>query len=179
MKHKKNIAHICLLALFFLVIVMPSLMAQEASLSRYLPAKALVYLESNNLSGQLEKLLKSDFANNFEGTQAYDDFTRSKLYNKLEDRITNLENATGFGINLENLQALAGSNSAFALYDIGEVKFVFITEIGEAKVTASNLWSLKDKFETRKAESLGKDYWVKEEDGGRVSFALPSITVFL
>lgn len=156
--------------LFFTIL---PLQAQDVppELAGLMPPKALVYLESADLGGQLDQLLKSGFSEKFVKTQVYKDFTISKLFNKLSDRIASVEEATEFGINIKNITALAGSKSALALYDIGELKFVFITRTGEEKVIASSLWSLRDKFETRKAVSLGKEYWVKEENGGRVTFA--------
>ena len=163
----------CLAVVFTLLLMASPLLAQEQkeSLAANLPSKALVYLESQNLSGQLGQLLDSGFSAKFSKTQAYKDFTVSKLFNKLGDRIKGLEEATEFGFNLKNLRTLAGDLSALALYDIGELKFVFITRVDQQKVVASSLWGLRDKFETRKATAIAQDYWVKEENGGRVTFA--------
>jgi hypothetical protein len=169
--HKKIKLH--LLVIFTLIFVALPLLAQEekAELAGKLPPKAMVYLESGQLSAQLGKLMDSGFAGKFVKTQVYKDFTVSKLFNKLGDRIKSLEEATGFGFDLDNLRNLAGDHSALALYDIAELKFVLLTRIEQQKVMASSLWGLREKFETRKATAIGKDYWVKEDNGGRVSFA--------
>jgi hypothetical protein len=146
----------------------PPLTLQDSpEFAKSVPPDALVYLEVSDFSGRLQQFLQTEFAKKFPETRAFKDFTTTKLYNKLSDRIAELEQATGFGLSLERISELAGGRSAFALYDVGELKFVFLTRMPFEKAAATALWDLRSQFEERVVE--GVNYYFKEDPDGRTA----------
>lgn len=141
----------------------------ELELAGYVPPGALVYAEAADLGGDLAAFLESEFAARLPKTRAFKDFTTTKLYNKLADRIGDLESATGFGLTLESARQIAGSRAALALYDIGELRMLFLTRIPADKLAAAELWKMRDSFDQRRAGDQA--YYVKEDPDGRVSLA--------
>jgi hypothetical protein len=146
----------------------PPATAQDSlEFARVVPPGALVYVEVADFGGRLQQFLKTDFARKFPETRAFKDFTTTKLFNKLGDRIGELEQATGFGLTLERVAELAGGRSALALYDIGELQFVFLTRMPFEKAAATALWNLRSQFEERIVE--GVNYFFKEDPDGRTA----------
>ena len=168
---KKTFVLFSTLGLLLLTMPETEVLADEAELAAYVPADALVYLEVKDLAAVLDGLVSSSFSENFLKSQVFEEFTLSKLANKLADRMRALEEATGYGVSVKNLQAIAGSRTAFALYDIGELRFLFLTKIPAEKVLASSLWNLRDSFEIRRVEDSDTEYFVKEDSYGQVSLA--------
>lgn len=141
-----------------------------AGFARFVPPGALAYAEVSDLGTLLARALESGPVKKLAETAAWEDFTVSKLYNKLSDRIAELEEATGFGLSLENLRAAAGSRSALALYDIGELRFVFISQLSMDRIAATALWNLREGFDERRTDD-GRSYFVSEDEIGRVALA--------
>ena len=66
---------------------------------------------------------------------------------------------------------VAGSQSAVALYDIGNLQFLYITKLGSGKAEQTALLESRSKFETRNAAGV-TFYFRKDPDTGReVAFA--------
>lgn len=168
---KKTFVLFSTLGLLLLAMLETEALADEAELAAYVPPDAMVYLEVKDLAAVLDGLVGSSFSENFLKSQVFEEFTLSKLANKLADRMRALEEATGYGVSVKNLQAVAGSRTAFALYDIGELRFLFLTKIPAEKVLASSLWNLRDSFEIRRVENSDTEYFVREDSYGQVSFA--------
>lgn len=141
--------------------------------SSSVPPKPLVYIEFRDFGGDLEKLLDSEFAKSFVKSRAYSDFKKTKLANKLADRIAELKEATGFGLTVSTLREVAGGPAAVALYDIGELRLLFLTRIPADKLLASALWRMRTDFEERRANGI--NYFVKEDPDGRVSLAFTQV----
>jgi hypothetical protein len=137
------------------------------------PPKPLVYLEMRDFGGNLVKLMESKFADDFLKSKAFKDFTVTKLYNKLADRINELKEATGFELSVGSAREIAGGPAALALYDIGELRMLFLTRIPAEKLAASALWRMRRQFEERAAD--GVTYYVKEDPDGRVALAFAQV----
>lgn len=166
----KNANFVLAILAVALVAVAPLPQQPAVELARFLPPGAVAYAETGDLTGLLAAVLDSGPASALPKSRAWADFTVSKLYNKITDRIDTLEQATGFGLTLENLREAAGGPSAIALYDIGELRFVFLTRLPMAKVAATSLWDLRTSFDERRTDS-GQQYYVKEDEIGRVALA--------
>jgi len=149
--------------------------AAQSDLADYLPADAIAYLETGDLQSMLQQLDSSGFLASYTSTEAYKMFSNSKLALKLTDRLRALEENTGFGLNYDRLKNLAGSESALAIYDIGELRMTFITRLGQERVSQSSLWPLRESFDTRKSDQDGTEYYVKEDPYGRASLAFAFI----
>ena len=156
-----------LAAAIFLTIPSSSAAQDSLEFAKMVPPGALVYVEVRDFGGRLQQFLQTEFAKKFPETRAFKDFTTTKLYNKLGDRISELEKATGFGLSLERASELAGGRSAFALYDIGELQFIFLTRMPFEKAAATALWDLRSQFEERMIDGVG--YYFKEDPDGRTT----------
>jgi len=77
------------------------------------------------------------------------------------------------------LTQVAGSQSVFALYDIGKLQFLYITRLPSAKSLESALWQTRSKFETRSAGGV-TFYLRRDPDSKReVEFAASGDYLFL
>jgi hypothetical protein len=141
----------------------------DTGLSRYLAGEPLIYIETDDFGSLLQKIRSSSAYGKFLKSTVMTDFQNSKLSLKLADRIAGLEENTGFALDIDKLANLAGKETALALYDIGELRMVYITRLGKEKIMQSSLWPLREQFETRKLGII--EYFVKEDPYGRASMA--------
>jgi hypothetical protein len=136
-----------------------------------MPDDALLYIQAQDLGRYLAEWDRSPQKQAWLNSQSYAQFQNSKLALKLQSRFTEFERVAGFGINLPNVETVVGGRSALALYDIGNLEFVFITDITPAKASASQIIKAKPQFEERKRERFV--YYVKRSESGdrTVAFA--------
>ena len=66
--------------------------------------------------------------------------------------------------------AVAGADSALALYDIGELEFLYVTRMPTARAYQTILWQSRAKFQPR--QSAGFDYYVREQQRRTAAFAV-------
>ena len=174
MRNKLSVLRSLVASVALLVLFCAVLPAQEGlELASTVPPDPLVYLEVRDFGGGLQKLLESDFAEALPNTRAFKDFTKTKLFNKLADRINELQEVTGFGLTVDRAREVAGERAAFALYDIGELRFVFVTRISSELLADTALWRMRERFEERRLGEL--TYFVKEDPNGRVSLMFTSV----
>lgn len=152
---------------FSLLIIAYSL-AQISSTSpvspaHFLPSNALAYVETPNLKSLLAWWRDSDFRKEWQKTKNYEAFTNSRLFLKLQDRISEWGSQGSFAFSPDNLITLAGGKTGLALYDIGDLKAVALSEISLAEAQGTELWAAKAKF-TRK-KSGQQNYYVEPADG--------------
>jgi len=66
--------------------------------------------------------------------------------------------------------SIAGRESALALYDIGNLQFLYVTRLPNGRAMQSALWESRTKYETRRAG--GFDFFVRTSGGRTVAFAV-------
>jgi hypothetical protein len=135
--------------------------------SELFPPNALVYWETPNLREFLIWWKNSELKSNWQTTDNYKTFENSRLYLKLQDRINSFTKQK-LEFTLDNLIKLSGKRSALAVYDIGELKTVAVTELSEADATVTELWAAKAKF---KEGNFGIQKYYIEPEEGKLSFA--------
>jgi hypothetical protein len=138
------------------------------SLAHYVPGGALVYAETGNLKDLLSWWNKSDVNQNWGNSRSFEQFQNSRLFLKLKDRIEAIGAAGSFQFTLENLSSLPGTRSALALYNIGDLKAIAITEISLPEAEASQLWLKKSNFTKKTA---GDAEYYLEPKGGALCFS--------
>ncbi len=146
--------------------------AQQArTLASYSPPGALLFLESRNLSTLVADWNASEVKRLWLASDNYQIFSRSRLFQRLEQMQQEFAAAAGVPADMPLVQALAGGESALALYDIGELHFVYITRLEAARAMESALWRAGSKFESR--SNAGKTYFVRREPsrGREAAFA--------
>ena len=122
-----------------------------ASLSRYVPSGALLYIQAKDFSSLLADWNASPQKRQWLLSSNYEIFSRSRLFLRLNEASGQFAAAAGFPPDMNFLGEVAGSQSALALYDIGKLQFLYITRRAPASFVQSALWQTRAKFEVRSA----------------------------
>lgn len=144
----------------------------ETSLSRFVPAGALLYLEAKDFSALLGDWNSSPQKHQWAQSDSYEVFSRSRLFLRLKGAGDQFAAAAGLPPDMDFLTQVAGERSAFAVYDIGKLQFLYITYLPSARSMQTNLWQTRAKFETR--NSGGVDFYLRRdpESQREVAFAI-------
>ncbi len=144
-------------------------LAEQLKLSAVMPRGAMLYIQASDLSALMKTWLASPVRAQFYDSDSFAAFQKSRVYLKLQDRKKDFESAIGVGLDEGRLAELAGRMSAVAMYDIGKVELVFVTEIARPRALASALFKQAPQFQERSAEGIS--YYVRDvtTDGGRLN----------
>jgi|CZLA01.1.fsa_nt_gi hypothetical protein len=141
-------------------------------LSRYVPAGSLLYLEARDFSSLLADWNSSAEKKQWVATSNYEVFSRSRLFLRLKGASDQYAAAAGLPPNMTFLSQVAGTRSALALYDIGNIEFLYVTYLPSARSMQTTLWQTRAKFEPRSAG--GVSFYVRRdpESQKEVAFAV-------
>jgi hypothetical protein len=128
--------------------------SSKPELSHFVPAGALLYLQTKDFSAMLADWDKSPEKQDWVKSDNYDVFSRSRLFLRLKDALAEFTNAAGVPANSELVRQIAGRESALALFDIGKLQFLYITRLPSDSSMRSQLWETRAKFETRSAAGV-------------------------
>lgn len=144
-------------------------LGEQLKLAGVMPGGALVYLQMRDLNTLMKTWVASPTREAFYNSSSFKNFEKSNIYLKFQDRRKDFEAALGFGVDESRLSELAGGASAVALYDIGKIELVFITEVGREKAVTTTLFKNVPQFQERSSNSL--PYYVRDvaTDGGRLN----------
>ena len=141
-----------------------------------MPAGALVYLESPNLAGLLKTWIASPVRGRYFDSASYRSFTRSRLYLKIQERLTDLQGGFGVEVTDEWLAGVSGGPSALTIYDPSKLEMLFVTEVPRERALATTVFAEAKNFQERKT-AKGTPYYSREvstESGNssqRIAFA--------
>jgi len=171
----KRTAILLLSALFCAGIVWAAYQAAAPSatpLSKYVPAGPLLYLEAKDFSALLADWNSSPQKKQWVESSNYQVFSRSRLFLRLHGAGDQFAAAAGLAPDMDFLSQVAGTRSAVALYDIGNLQFLYITYLPSAKSMQTTLWQTRAKFEPRSAG--GVSFYVRRdpESQKEVAFAV-------
>lgn len=144
----------------------------DAELSRFIPPGALLYLQAKDFSSLLADWDKSQEKGSWLGSKNYEVFSKSRLFLRLKDADTQFSSAAGVPANSSLLRQVAGRQSAFALYDIGKLQFLYITRLSSGDAMQSTLWQTRSKFEARAAGGVTFFFKQDADSGREVAFAV-------
>lgn len=130
-------------------------------LSAVLPAGAMLYLEARNFSALLGDWNASAEKRAWLQSANYETFSRSRLFLKLGEAQKEFAAAAGVPPDFAMLGAVAGGNSALAIYSIGDLEFLYATHLASARAVDTSLWKARGSYQARRAG--GFDYYVKED----------------
>jgi hypothetical protein len=140
--------------------------ADAPSLARMLPSGALLTLEARDFAGLLGDWNAAPEKQAWLTSDNYQVFSRSKLFFRLNEAREEFAAAAGAPLELAWLDSVAGGESALGLYDIGDLRFVYLTEMAEARALQNALWQRRADFEPRMAD--GQAFYVRTDaDSGR------------
>lgn len=144
-------------------------LADQLRLAGAMPRGALVYVQARDLSALMKAWTASTVRNKFYASPSYTAFSKSRVFLKFQDRRGDFEKALGFGIDEARLTELAGGASAVAVYDIGKLDMVFVTELPREKALLTTMFKQLAQFQERNSD--GGAYYAKDvqTDGGRLN----------
>lgn len=141
------------------------------ALAALTPAGPLLVLQAPDFAtlvrdwdGSPEKRLWLQSAN-------FQEFSRSRLYLRLEDALGEFGDAAGIPADMDLVRSVAGGDSLLALYDIGKLEFLYMTRMPAARSAATLLWKTRSKFEPRDASGAAYYVSVDKQSGRTVAFA--------
>jgi len=143
--------------------------AEQLKLAGVMPRGAMLYLQAADLSALMKRWLASGVRDQFYKSASFTAFSKSRIYLKLEERKTDFETALGFGLDENRLAELAGGASAIAIYDIGNLELVLVTEVARARAVTTTMFKRAPQFAERQAGD--GVYYVRDvtTDGGRLN----------
>lgn len=141
-------------------------------LSKFVPAGPLLYLEAKDFSALLADWNSSAQKKQWTQSSNFEVFSRSRLFMRLNGAGSQFATAAGLPPDMNFLSQVAGTRSALALYDIGNLQFLYITYLPSAKSMGTTLWQTRAKFEPRSAGGVG--FYVRRdpESQREVAFAV-------
>jgi hypothetical protein len=127
------------------------------------PTGAALYVEAKDFGSLVSDWDRSAEKDSWLKSSNYAAFSRSTLFLKLSSAQQDFEAAAGVPPDYALLKSVAGTNSALAIYNIGALRFLYVTHLPSARATSTLLWSGRAKYQTRKAG--GVDFFVKTNTG--------------
>jgi len=141
-------------------------------LDQMMPEGALLYIEARDFSALLKDWNAAPERAAWIKGDDYRVFSNSRLFLRLGQASDQFAAAAGLPPDMKFLVDAAGAESAVAVYDIGNLEFLYITRLTSGDFLQSALWQLRNKFQPRIAG--GKPFFArKDEQSGRVvAFAI-------
>ncbi len=128
--------------------------APPASLAGYVPPSPLLVLEARDFHTLVADWNASREKQAWLGSDNFQVFSRSRLYLRLGDARNEFAAAAGVPPGMDLVESVAGTQSALALYDIGNLHFLYITRLPSARALETALWQSRSSYETRNAAGL-------------------------
>lgn len=145
---------------------------EAPAFSRYCPAGALLYVQAKDFSSLLSQWNDSPQKRQWVKSANYEVFLNSRLLLRLKAASDQFTAAAGLPPDDAFLKQIAGKQSALAIYDIGKLQFLYITQFPSLGSVESALWQTRGKFETRNA--AGTTFFLRRdpESQAEVAFAV-------
>jgi len=141
-------------------------------LAKYVPPGPLLYLEVKDFAALLGDWSASSQKQQWLASDNYEVFSRSRLFLRLKGASGQFAAAAGLPPDMNFLSQVAGGHSIFALYDIGNLQFLYITDLPSAKSMQTTLWQARAKFEPRSAGGVSFYLRRDPESQREVAFAV-------
>ena len=120
-------------------------------LSAFVPQGSLLSIEASDFAALLSSWTTSSEQRLWLTSDNYAAFSRSRLFARLGEAQDQFATSAGLPPDMQFLQQIAGHQSIFAWYDIGNFQFLYITRISSAAAEQTQLLQLRSKFQLRKA----------------------------
>jgi len=133
----------------------------SSSLAAFMPTGSLLVVESPDFATLVRDWDNSKEKKKWLASDNYQVFSRSRLFLRLEEAQKQFAVAAGAPPDMALLDSVAGGQSMLAIYDIGNLEFLYITRLPSARAMQNVLWTNREKFEPRKAADA--PYYVRTE----------------
>lgn len=141
--------------------VMEHVASQKNAVASLLPEGALLSIEADDFAALLGDWNNSAEKRAWIQGANYEAFSRSRLFERLSQAQNEFSEVATVNTDEEILQAIAGKQSALALYDIGKLEFLYVTRMDAARVQSLPLWQARGKFERR--TEAGTDFYLRKD----------------
>jgi hypothetical protein len=143
-----------------------------------IPAGPMLCLQAKDFAGELAAWNASPEQKAWLGSMRYRGFSQSHLYLRLHEAWEQFNDAAGLAADSPLLTSIAGHESALALYNIGDLAFLYVTHLNAGRTMQTLLWQTRMKYETRTAG--GVQFYVRKGAGNReVAFASAGDWLFI
>jgi hypothetical protein len=141
-------------------------------LDQITPEGALLYIEARDFSTLLKDWNRSGERAEWLKSDDYRVFSNSRLFLRLGQASDQFAAAAGLPPSMQFLGEAAGKESAVAIYDIGNLEFLYITRLSSGNFLQSQLWQSRSKFQPRAA--AGKTFYTRKDEESKrvVAFAV-------
>lgn len=173
----KAIVVILALAALSALAVMQTPVPPQPSLSALIPTGALLVLEAKDFSKLLGDWNTSPEKGLWLKSDNYQVFSRSRLLLRLADAQEEFSGAAGLAPDMQMLSAVAGAESAVAIYDIGALEFLYVTRMPTARAVETALWQKRTDYMPRNAG--GKPFFVRTDTKTRRTVAFAATDDYL
>jgi hypothetical protein len=126
-----------------------------------LPEGALLSIEARDFSLLLRDWNSSEEKRAWLTSDNHAAFSNSRLYERLSQAQDEFTAAAGLPADQSLLDKVAGKESCLALYDIGNLEFVYVTRLDQQGIEGTPLWQTRAKFEQR--SEAGSVFYVHKD----------------
>jgi hypothetical protein len=140
--------------------------APPAPMAAMLPQGALLEIESPDLATLLQDWQQSPEQASWLKSDNYGEFSRSRLFARLGEAQAQFAGAAGLAPDGAFLNEIAGTQSAFAWYDIGRLEFLYISRLPAGKAEQTRLMQSKSSFSARQVGSATFYVRTRADDQG-------------
>jgi len=146
--------------------------APPASPLAHFPPGAMLALDARDFGQLLREWNASQVKRDWLASDAYRQFAVSRLAQRLQEAQQEFAGAAKVPVDLTLVEQLAGDRTALALYNPGDLEFLLVTRMPEARFAASLLGRQRANLSPRNA--AGTPYFVATAPGSRraVAFAV-------
>ena len=142
----------------------------DIDIATLLPPGAMIYLESQDFLGQLQRWSDSGVKQRWLASANFSEFEKSRLYLRLKDRLQEFNSLAGLSTDLPLIRSLAGKQAGLGLYGVRDLEFVFVTKIPTSSFEQGPFFQQRARYEQRSAE--GGAYFARSGPNGAIAFAV-------
>jgi hypothetical protein len=144
--------------------------ASDIDVATLMPPRAMIYLESQDLLGQLQRWSDSGVKQRWLASANFSEFEKSRLFLRLKDRLREFDSLAGLTTDLFLVRSLAGKQAGLGLYGIRDLEFVFATKIPMGSFEQGAFFQQRARYQQRSAE--GGAYFARSGPNGAIAFAI-------
>ena len=155
-------------AAVFVVGALEDALKTKPELPSLLPEGALLSIEARDFGSLLHDWNTSEEKRAWLISDNYAAFNNSRLFTRLSQAQDEFSAAAGLPADNSLLEKVAGKQSCLALYDVGNLEFVYVTRLDQQTIENTPLWQTRSKFEQR--SEAGTAFYVhKDAQSSRVA----------
>jgi hypothetical protein len=158
--------HIALAAILFITLAAlayqshaPHQPVVPPSLTAYVPQDALLSIESPDFAALLKRWSNSAESKSWLTSDNYSVFQNSRLFSRLSDAQEQFAATAGVPAGIPLLSQVAGTQSVFAWYDVGNLEFLYITHMSAGQANRTALLQSRSSFQRRHAGNA--DFYIR------------------